>query len=555
MKDIENKMTNFITNIIDKDLKDNKHSGKVITRFPPEPNGYIHIGHAKSICLNFGLALQYNGTCNLRFDDTNPTKENTEFVESIKNDVKWLGFDYGDNLYFASDYFDMMYNYAVELIKKGKAYVCDLSFEESKEHKGTLTVAGKNSPYRDRSMEENLNLFEKMKNGEFAEGSCVLRAKIDMSSSNVNMRDPVMYRIQKAYHHNTKDKWCIYPMYDWAHGIEDYIEKITHSICTLEFEDHRPLYDWFLDNLSLDHYHPQQIEFAMLNITKTVLSKRRLKKLVDDKFVDSWDDPRMPTVSGMRRRGYPAAAIRNFANAIGVSKSNSLVEYEYLEFFIRNELDEIASRAMVILDPIKLVITNYPENEEEWFDAKNHPKKDEMGTRKIPFSREIYIERDDFMENPSSKFFRLAPGTEVRLQHAYHITCDNLVKDENGNIIEIQCSYDPTTKGGWVPGRKVKGTLHWVSAKHAVKATANIYSQILTVDSLNDIPEDKEFTDYFNKDSLIKKECFIEPSISDSEPLSYFQFLRNGYFCTDKLSTKEHPIFNLTVSLKESKDK
>lgn len=547
--------SNFITNIIDKDISDNKYNGKVITRFPPEPNGYIHIGHAKSICLNFGLAEKYNGICNLRFDDTNPIKEDTEYVESIKKDVKWLGFDYKDNLYFASDYFEKMYEFAIELIKKGKAYVCHLSFEEAKEYKGTLTVAGKESPYRNRTIEENLVLFEKMKNGEFAEGECVLRAKIDINSSNLNMRDPVMYRIQKAYHHNTKDKWCIYPMYDWAHGIEDYIEGVTHSICTLEFENHRPLYDWFLENLPLEHYKPQQIEFAMLNITKTVLSKRKLKKLVDEKFVKGWDDPRMPTVSGMRRRGYPAVSIRNFANAIGVAKSDNLVEYDYLEHFVREELNENANRVMAVLEPLKVIVTNFPEDKEEWLEAKNHPQKPEMGTRMIPFSRELYIEREDFMENPPSKFFRLAPGVEVRFQHAYYITCTDVIKDNEGNILEIHCTYDPETKGGWVPHRKVKGTLHWVSAKHCKKAEARLYSELFTINNLGDIPLDKEFTDFVNPNSLITKDCFIEPSLADSKSGDQFQFLRNGYFCTDLDSTKENPIFNLTVSLKDSKDK
>jgi len=456
MTELENKdvtvSSNFITNIIDKDITENKNNGKVITRFPPEPNGYLHIGHAKSICLNFGIAEKYNGKCNLRFDDTNPSKEENEYVESIKTDVKWLGFNWGESELYASGYFDKMYECAVELIKQGKAYVCGLSAEEIREYRGTLTKPGKESPYRNQSIEEALSLFEKMKNGEFEEGKYVLRAKIDMNSPNLNLRDPVMYRIQYAHHHRTGDKWCIYPMYDWAHGIEDSIENITHSICTLEFEDHRPLYDWFLEQLPM--HHPQQIEFARLNLSYTVMSKRKLKELVDFKYVEGWDDPRMPTISGMRRRGFTPSSIKKFANAIGVSKANSIVEYSYLEHFVREDLDENAERRMAVLDPLKVVIINYPENQEEWLDAKNHPKNDSMGIRQIPFSKELYIEKDDFMENPDNKFFRLAPGREVRFQHAYYITCVDVIKNENGTVKELHCTYDPETKGGWVPHKR-----------------------------------------------------------------------------------------------------
>ncbi len=546
--------SNFITTIIEKDIENQKNNGEVVTRFPPEPNGYLHIGHAKSICLNFGLAEKYSGKCNLRFDDTNPSKEDLEYVNSIKEDVSWLGFDWGESELFASDYFEKMYEYAVQLIKEGKAYVCGLNAEETREYRGTLTKPGKNSPYRDSSIEENLDLFEKMKNGKFEEGQYVLRAKIDMKSPNLNLRDPIMYRIQHAKHHRTLDKWKIYPMYDWAHGIEDSIEKVTHSICTLEFEDHRPLYDWFLDQLNV--HHPQQIEFARLNLSHTVMSKRKLKELLDKNIVDGWNDPRMPTISGMRRRGFTSHSIRKFANAIGVSKGNSIVEYTYLEHFVREDLNENAPRRMAVLDPLKVIITNYPEDKEEMMEAKNHPKKPEMGTRMIPFSRELYIDREDFMEEPVKKFFRLAPGREVRFQHAYYITCNDVIKDENGNITELHCTYDPVTKGGWYPERKVKGTLHWVSAKHAVKATVNLYEQLFTKENPNDCDEGKTYLDNINPNSLsVNSSCYVEPYLAASKPEDKFQFLRHGYFCTDQNSSIEKPVFNRTVLLRESKSK
>jgi glutaminyl-tRNA synthetase len=545
--------TNFIRTIIDEDLKTNKYQGRVHTRFPPEPNGYLHIGHAKSICLNFGLAEDYNGKCNLRFDDTNPVKEENEYVQSIIQDIKWLGFDWEDRLFYASDYFEQMYEYAVQLIKSGKAYVDDLSADEIREYRGTLKIPGRESPYRDRTIEENLDLFERMYNGEFPDGSRVLRAKIDMQSGNLNMRDPVMYRILHASHHRTGDKWCIYPMYDWAHGLEDSIERITHSICTLEFEDHRPLYDWFLEQL--DVYRPQQIEFARLNLNYTVMSKRKFIQLVKEKYVKGWDDPRMPTISGMRRRGYTPEAIRDFSDRIGVAKSNSTVDIALLEHCLRDDLNKRALRVMAVLDPLKVIITNYPENKTEELEAENNPEDASMGTRKIPFSRVIYIEKDDFREDPPKKYFRLAPGAEVRLKHAYYITCNEVVRDPKTNeITELQCTFDPNSKGGWTQdGRKVKGTLHWVSAEHAVSAEVRLYENLFLYEYPDDVTEGKNFLDNLNPDSLsILKNCLVEPGLVDAKPELRYQFLRNGYFCLDPDSTKNHLVFNRTASLRDT---
>jgi glutaminyl-tRNA synthetase len=545
--------TNFIRTIIDEDLKTNKYQGRVHTRFPPEPNGYLHIGHAKSICLNFGLAEDYNGKCNLRFDDTNPVKEENEYVQSIIQDIKWLGFDWEDRLFYASDYFEQMYEYAVQLIKSGKAYVDDLSADEIREYRGTLKIPGRESPYRDRTIEENLDLFERMYNGEFPDGSRVLRAKIDMQSGNLNMRDPVMYRILHASHHRTGDKWCIYPMYDWAHGLEDSIERITHSICTLEFEDHRPLYDWFLEQL--DVYRPQQIEFARLNLNYTVMSKRKFIQLVKEKYVKGWDDPRMPTISGMRRRGYTPEAIRDFSDRIGVAKSNSTVDIALLEHCLRDDLNKRALRVMAVLDPLKVIITNYPENKTEELEAENNPEDASMGTRKIPFSRVIYIEKDDFREDPPQKYFRLAPGAEVRLKHAYYITCNEVVRDPKTNeITELQCTIDPNSKGGWTQdGRKVKGTLHWVSAEHAVSAEVRLYENLFLYEYPDDVTEGKNFLDNLNPDSLsILKNCLVEPGLVDAKPELRYQFLRNGYFCLDPDSTKNHLVFNRTASLRDT---
>ncbi len=548
------KTMHFIREIINKDLETNKYEGRVHTRFPPEPNGYLHIGHAKSICLNFGLAEEYNGKCNLRFDDTNPAKEEDEYVKSIIEDVKWLGFSWEDRLFFASSYFDKMYEYAVQLIKMGKAYVCDLTAEEIREYRGTLKEPGKDSPYRNRSIEENLTLFEKMKNGEFPDGSKTLRAKIDMSHPNLNMRDPVMYRILHATHHRTGDKWCIYPMYDWAHGLEDSIERITHSICTLEFEDHRPLYDWFLIQLGI--YRPQQIEFARLNLTYTVMSKRKLLKLVEEGYVSGWDDPRMPTISGLRRRGYTPYAIRDFAERIGVAKSNSTVDFALLEHCLREDLNKKALRVMAVLDPLKVVITNYPENEIEYFDADNNPEDESAGKRKIPFCREIYIEKTDFREDAPRKYFRLAPGKEVRLKHAYYITCEKVIKDEKtGEIVELHCTYDPNSKGGWTnDGRKVKGTLHWVSAKHCIDGEVRLYSHLFSKENPDKTEEDKDFLSNLNPDSLVVlKNCKLEPSLKDAKAGVNYQFLRTGYFCVDKKDSKpDNLVFNRTVALKDS---
>jgi glutaminyl-tRNA synthetase len=543
---------NFIHQIIENDNASGKFNNRIHTRFPPEPNGYLHIGHAKSICLNFGVAEKYNGLCNLRFDDTNPIKEEDEYINSIIDDIKWLGFDWGDRLYFASDYFDKMYEYAVDLIKKGKAYVCDLTADEIRQTRGSLTEAGQESPYRNRSIEENLDLFERMRKGEFPDGSRTLRAKIDMASPNLNMRDPVMYRILHASHHRTGDKWCIYPMYDWAHGLEDSIEQITHSICTLEFEDHRPLYDWFLDELGV--YHPQQIEFARLNLTFTVMSKRKLLELVQKEYVNGWDDPRMPTISGMRRRGYTSAAIRNFADRIGVAKRESTVDVALLEFSVREDLNKIAPRFMGVMNPLKVVIDNYPENQVEELEAINNPEDESAGVRKIPFSKVIYIEKADFMEEPPKKFFRLAPGREVRLRYAYFVTCTDVIKNESGEVVEIHCTYDPATRGGDSPdGRKVRGTIHWVSAKHAIPAEVRLYDRLFTIPNPSGDKEGCDYKEFINPESLkILTNCLVEPSLSDAKPGFRFQFERLGYFCVDPDTTNNSLIINRTVTLRDT---
>lgn len=545
------KAANFIEQIIREDLE----SGRVklvVTRFPPEPNGYLHIGHGKSICLNFGLAEQFGGQCNLRFDDTNPEKEETEYVESIMHDVQWLGFQW-DNLRFASDYFHQFYEWALELIDSGKAYVDSQSADEIRETRGTLTSPGSPSPWRDRPVEENRALFEKMKRGEFEEGACVLRAKIAMDHPNLNMRDPVLYRILHRSHFRTGDKWCIYPMYDFAHGYEDAIEGVTHSICTLEFEDHRPLYEWFLDNVSVPS-KPRQFEFARLNITYTVMSKRLLLSLVREGIVSGWDDPRMPTLSGFRRRGYTPSAIRRFCAEIGVSKSNSLVDLEFLHYVIREELNSTSQRVMAVLDPLKVVIENYPEGHVEMLEAENNPEDSSAGVRQVPFSREIFIEREDFMENPPKKFFRLSPGSEVRLKHAYFITCREMVRDEAGGVTELRCVYDPESRGGESPdGRRVKGTLHWVSCEHSVPAEVRLYDRLFTLRDMSEMEEGKEYRDYLNPSSLmVLKNSRVEPSLAGAKPLERFQFLRQGYFCADRESTAERPVFNRTVTLKDS---
>ncbi len=553
MAENEKRTSNFIKTIINEDLKTDKWGGRVHTRFPPEPNGYLHIGHAKSICLNFGIAEEYGGKCNLRFDDTNPTKEEMEYVESIKEDVHWLGYDWEDRLFFASDYFQQMYDYAIDLIKKGKAYVCDLTAEQIREYRGTLKEPGKESPYRNRPVEENLDLFIRMKNGEFPDGSHTLRAKIDMAHGNLNMRDPVIYRILHAPHHRTGDKWCIYPMYDWAHGLEDSIERITHSLCTLEFEAHRPLYDWFLEQLEV--YRPQQIEFARLNLSYTIMSKRKLLKLVKEGFVDAWNDPRMPTISGLRRRGFTPESIRNFADMIGVAKADSIVDYAMLEYSVRENLNKTAQRVMGVINPLKVTIENYPEGQSEELDAINNPEDESAGTRKVPFSRVLYIEKDDFMEDPPRKFFRLAPGREVRLRYAYFITCKDVIKDEKGEITELICTYDPETKGGNAPdGRKVKATLHWVSAQHALKSEVRLYNNLFLKSNPDDTDEGKDFTSNINPDSLeILEECYLEPFVKSAEPGAKFQFERLGYFCVDsKYTTDEKLVFNRTVTLKDT---
>jgi len=546
----EAKPSNFIRDIINEDLKTGKYDGLVHTRFPPEPNGYLHIGHAKSICLNFGIARDYNGLCNLRFDDTNPSKEEVEYVDSIKEDVRWLGFDWEDREFYASDYFDRLYEYAVQLIKNGKAYVCELSADEIRNYRGTLTEPGKESPYRNRTVEENLGLFERMRAGEFGDGSHVLRAKIDMSSPNLTMRDPVMYRILRAEHHRTGNTWCIYPMYDFTHCLSDSIEGITHSICTLEFENNRPLYDWFLDELRV--YHPQQIEFARLNLSYTIMSKRMLLDLVREGCVDGWDDPRMPTIGGFRRRGYTPESIRKFAARIGVAKRDSIVDIALLEYHIREDLNRHAPRVMGVLRPLRVVIENYPEGQTEELDAINNPEDHGAGTRKVPFSKVLYIERDDFMEDPPRKFFRLAPGREVRLRYAYFITCVDVVKDDQtGEVIELRCTYDPETRGGDSPdGRKVKATLHWVSAEHAIEAEVRLYDRLFTVE--NPAAED-DFKQCLNPKSIeTLTSCRLEPGLADAKPGERYQFERMGYFCVDtKYTTGEKLVFNRTVTLRD----
>jgi len=545
------KPSNFIRDIIDEDIKTAKHQ-KIHTRFPPEPNGYLHIGHAKSICLNFGLAKDYNGLCNLRFDDTNPTKEEQEYVDSIKEDIKWLGFDWNDREYFASDYFDQLYEFAIKLIKKGKAYVDSLNADQIREYRGTPTKPGKESPFRSRTVEENLELFNKMKNGEFKEGELVLRAKIDMSSPNLNMRDPVMYRILHRSHHRTKDKWCIYPMYDWAHGQSDSIEKITHSLCTLEFENHRPLYDWFVKEIEI--YAPRQIEFARLNLNYTIMSKRKLLALVEGNYVDGWDDPRMPTISGLRRRGYTPESIRNFSERVGIAKRENIIDVSLLEFSVREDLNIRANRVLAVLDPIKVVITNYPEEQTEELEAINNPEDASKGKRKIPFSREIFIDRDDFKEIPPPKFHRLSPGKNVRLRYAYIISCDEVIKDDSGEIVELRCTYFPDTKSGsGTSSKKAKGTIQWVSTATAINADVRLYDRLFSAEDPEE-EEGKDFKEFINPDSLkILQNCKLEPSLKDSKPGERFQFERLGYFCVDtKYSKPGSPVFNRIVSLRDS---
>ncbi|NPV14917.1 glutamine--tRNA ligase/YqeY domain fusion protein [candidate division WOR-3 bacterium] len=541
----------FIRRIINEDLKSGRFSPPIVTRFPPEPNGYLHIGHAKSICLNFGIAREYGGRCHLRFDDTNPEKEEEEFVRSIMEDVRWLGFDWGEHLYYASDYFEQLYQWAIELIKKGKAYVCDLSPEQVREYRGTLTEPGKESPYRNRSVEENLDLFERMRRGEFPDGSKTLRAKIDMASPNLNLRDPVMYRIMKVPHHRTGDKWCIYPTYDWAHGQSDSIEGITHSICTLEFEDHRPLYDWFLDQLGV--HHPRQVEFARLNLTYTVMSKRRLLELVEKGYVSGWDDPRLPTIAGLRRRGYTPESIRNFCDRVGVGKADTVVAIELLEDCIREDLNRRAPRVMAVLKPLKVVIENFPEGKVEEVEALNNPEDPAAGTRLVPFSREIYIEEDDFREEPPPKYYRLAPGREVRLRYAYIIKCVGVVKDASGQIRELRCVYDPLTRSG-TETRKVKATLHWVSAAHALNAEVRLYDRLFLKPDPDDVPEGLDWKANLNPNSLVVlNNCKVEPSLKNVQPGDRFQFERLGYFCADLKDCKpEHLVFNRTVTLRDT---
>ena len=548
---MENKEhSHFIHDIIDEDNRTEKHKGRVHTRFPPEPNGFLHIGHAKSICLNFGTAIKYGGKCNLRFDDTNPSKEEDAYVNAIRKDVHWLGFDWEDREFYSSDYFEQLYNFAVELIKKGKAYICELSQAETREYRGTLKEPGKASPWRDRGIEENLDLFARMRNGEFKEGTHTLRAKIDMENPNIHMRDPVIYRIMYAHHHRTGDKWCIYPMYDFTHCLSDSIEGITHSLCTLEFEVHRPLYDWPLDELEI--YHPRQIEFARLNLTYTVMSKRKLLKLVTEGLVSGWDDPRMPTISGLRRRGYTPESIRDFCDRIGVAKRDSIVDIALLEHCLRNHLNKIAPRFMAVLDPVKVIIDNYPADSEEYFDAINNPEEPEGGTRKVPFSRELYIERADFMEDAPRKFYRLSVGREVRLRYAYFIKCESIVKDEDGKITEIHCTYDPDSYGGNSPdGRKVKATLHWVSVPHAFNAEVRHFDHLLTVPDAS--AENKDFIELINSDSVhILKNCKLEPALKELKSEDRIQFERIGYYCVDNVDSVEgKPVFNRTVGLRD----
>ena len=548
----EERQKNFVEQIVEADLTANTHEGRVHTRFPPEPNGYLHIGHAKSICLNFGIAKNYNGKCNLRFDDTNPAKEDTEYVDSIKEDVQWLGFEW-DGIYFASDYFQQLYDLAVQLIKAGKAYVCSLSPEETKEYRGGWDGVGKESPYRNRSVEENLDLFERMKAGEFTDGEHTLRAKIDMASPNMNMRDPAMYRIKHVHHHRTGDQWCIYPMYDFAHGICDSIENITHSICTLEFEHHRPLYDWFLEELGI--FRSRQYEFARLNITHTVMSKRRLLELVENNYVQGWDDPRMPTISGLRRRGYTPEAIRQFCTRIGVTKQNSTHDISWLEDSLRAQLNKEAPRRAAVLRPLKVVIDNFPEGHVEMMEAVNNPEDTSAGTRQIPFTRELYIEQTDFMEDPPKKFFRLGPGREVRLRYGFFITCQEVIKDDEGKITELRCTYDPETRGGQAPdGRKVKGTIHWVSADHAVDAEIRLYDHLFETQNPSDVEQGESYLDKLNPKSLeVLSNCKLEPSLADAQPGERFQFERVGYFCVDSKETNsDKPVFNRSVTLRDT---
>ncbi len=542
----------FIRTAVEEDLKTGRFGGRVHTRFPPEPNGYLHIGHAKAMAIDFGVAKDYGGKCNLRFDDTNPAKEEDEYVKAIIQDIRWLGHDFGDTIFYASDYFEQTYAWAEQLVRQGQAYVDDLSADEIREYRGTLTAPGTNSPYRDRSVEENLDLLRRMRAGEFPAGSRVLRAKIDMASPNINLRDPVMYRIVHAPHHRTGDKWHIYPMYDWAHGLEDSIEGVTHSLCDLGYEDHRPLYDWFLDALGI--YHPQQIEFARLNLTRTVLSKRFLLRLVNEGHVRGWDDPRMPTLRGLRRRGYTPEVIADFLSRVGIAKANSVVDIALLEHCVRDDLNERAPRAMAVLEPLKVVITNYPADLVEYFDVPNHPQKPEMGMRQAPFSRVVYIEQEDFMEEPAPKYFRLAPGREVRLVGAYYITCTDVVKDADGNIVELHATYDPESRGGATPdGRKVKGTIHWVSAAHALDAEVRMYDYLFTKDDPGDVPEGQDFMANLNPDSLvILPDAKVEPNLAGTQPGDRYQFMRKGYFCTDPDTTKGKLVFNLTVSLRDS---
>lgn len=545
--------TNFIRQEIEEDLKTDRFDGRVHTRFPPEPSGYLHIGHAKAICISFGIAEDYGGLYNLRFDDSNPITEEGEYVEAIKRDVNWLGFDWKDREYYASDYFETLYEYAIRLIEKGLAYVCDLTPEETRTYRGTLVTPGKDSPYRDRSVEENLNLFRGMRNGEYPDGSRTVRAKIDMSSPNLNMRDPVMYRILRAHHYRHGNDWCIYPTYDFTHGQSDSIEDITHSLCDVQFEDHRPLYDWFLESLEI--YQPRQIEFARLNLTYTVLGKRKLKVLVEEGHVNGWDDPRLPTLAGLRRRGYTPESIRDFCSRIGVSKADNLIEFGQLEYSIRNDLNLHAPRVMAVLNPVKVVIDNYPDGKVEMLEADNNPEDENAGTREVPFSKEIYIEREDFMEDPPRKFYRLAPGREVRLKHAYYITCESVVKDENsGEIIEIHCSYDPATRGGWSDdGRRVQGTLHWVSAEHAVNAEVRLYESLFTEREPENVPDGTDWIHFLNPDSLeVKSNCKVEPSLINASTESRCQFLRIGYFCVDPDTTPDKLVFNRTVPLRDS---
>ncbi len=561
----ESTKLDFVRQIVAEDLETNRWGGRVVTRFPPEPNGYLHIGHAKSICLNFGIAAEFGGRCHLRFDDTNPEKEEQEYVNSIIEDVRWLGWDWGEHLYYGSDYFDQMYQWAIELIKKGKAYVCDLTAEQTRQYRGTLTEPGKDSPFRSRSVEENLDLFQRMRAGEFADGSRTLRAKIDMAHPNLNMRDPVMYRILHAAHHRTGEKWCIYPMYDWAHGFEDSIETITHSICTLEFENHRPLYDWFIDAVNDGRtddgsgpwgkkiHHPQQIEFARLNLTYTVMSKRKLLQLVQEGLVSGWDDPRMPTISGLRRRGYSPEAIREFCKRIGVNKFNSTVDIALLEHCLREDLNKTCPRVMAVLRPLKIVIDNYPQGQVEQLDAINNPEDPNAGTRKVPFSRELYIEQEDFMAAPPKKFYRLAPGREVRLRYAYFVTCTNVVKNADGDVVELHCTYDPCTRGGDAPdGRKVKSTLHWVSASHALEAEVRLYDHLFTKENPDDVAEGEDFKSNLNPNSLeVLASCRIEPSLAEAVPLSRYQFERLGYFCVDPASAEGKLVFSRTATLRD----